>query len=107
MIDPAKLEGAITQGFGLFDKDKSGFIEAAEVTACVRKVLSLGGLTHINDQQINSVFAKFAGTDGKLDKAEFQQLVHQLLSKVGGHHGAPAAGASSGGTPAADPHASK
>lgn len=39
--DPKKLEMVISKCFGMFDKDKSGYIEAAEGRACAEKVLSM------------------------------------------------------------------
>lgn len=50
--DPAKLEGAITKGFGMFDKDKSGYVEGPEAVACARQVLKLAKITSVTDAQV-------------------------------------------------------
>lgn len=172
--DPKKMEMVIGKCFGMFDKDKSGHIDAAEARACAERVLKLAGVsclvlhharlgcgsvrvsncspspdyrqafrtssnrtpaaelmlccatqasharcagqqlgtllhlcsdamrvhmiycctehvpsllflqvTNVPASQVDSIFNKVAGTDQKLDKAEFTLLVNQLLSKAG------------------------
>lgn len=82
--DPAKLEPFIVKGFGMFDKDGSGSIEGPEVTACVQKVLGLAGITNVPQSAIDSTFARVAGPDQKLDRAEFAVLVKELLTRLQG-----------------------
>lgn len=36
--DPKKMEMIISKSFGYFDKDKSGYIDAAEAKACANQV---------------------------------------------------------------------
>jgi Ca2+-binding EF-hand superfamily protein len=52
LSDPAKLEGIVTQAFGMFDTDKSGFIEAGEIDAVVGKVFSLAGGASPSTEQV-------------------------------------------------------
>lgn len=87
----AHIDLFINQGFGFFDKDKSGFVEGPEVKACVEKVLSLAGITSIPTSAIDGQFNKVAGPDQKLDKAEFTALIHQLLQQQGQQPAAPGA----------------
>lgn len=82
--DPSKLEPFIVKGFSMFDKDGSGSIEGPEVTACVQKVLGLAGISNVPQGAIDSVFARVAGPDQKLDRAEFAALVKQLLGHLQG-----------------------
>eukprot|EP00882_Tetradesmus_deserticola_P019016 GHRQ01020458.1.p3 GENE.GHRQ01020458.1~~GHRQ01020458.1.p3 ORF type:complete len:103 (+),score=43.11 GHRQ01020458.1:133-441(+) len=82
--DPSKLEPFIVKGFSMFDKDGSGSIEGPEVTACVHKVLGMAGISNVPQSAIDSVFARVAGPDKRLDRAEFAALVKQLLGRLQG-----------------------
>jgi hypothetical protein len=59
-------------------------IEGPEVNACVQKVLGLAGITSVPQSAIDSTFARVAGPDQKLDKAEFAVLVNELLGRLEG-----------------------
>jgi hypothetical protein len=59
-------------------------IEGPEVTACVQKVLGLAGISNVPQGAIDSVFARVAGPDQKLDRTEFAALVKQLLGHLQG-----------------------
>jgi hypothetical protein len=85
-LDDKKLTMAIDKGFGFFDKDKSGFIEGAEATEAAQKVLNMAGgpAKNVTSAQIEGAFGKAAGTDQKMDKAEFGNLVRSLVEKAGG-----------------------
>jgi hypothetical protein len=54
------------------------------VTACVQKVLGLAGISNVPQSAIDSVFARVAGPDNRLDRAEFAALVKQLLGRLQG-----------------------
>jgi EF hand len=99
------------KAFGFFDKDKSGFISANEVSPAAERALQLLNLP-AKPGMIESVFGRVAGEvyacrclhrhapttvydsthrinhscttggDGKLDKAEFQQMMAQLVAKA-------------------------
>jgi len=85
-LDDKKLTMAIDKGFGFFDKDKSGFIEGAEATEAAQKVLNLAGGAgkKVTPEQVQGAFGKMAGTDQKMDKAEFGNLIRDLVAKAGG-----------------------
>jgi len=86
--DPAKLEPIITQCFGVFDKDKSGFVEGPEVKAAAQMVIEKTGISGIPVDKIDLIFNKVAGPDQKVDKEEFGKLVHELLKHAGAEKGA-------------------
>lgn len=73
----------IGQAFGMFDKDKSGYIDGPEAKACVERVLGLAGIKNIPASAIDGVFNKVSGPDKRLDKAEFTAMVHQLIASHG------------------------
>lgn len=54
------------------------------MTACVHKVLGMAGIDNVTQSAIDSVFARVAGPDKKLDRAEFAVLVKQLLGRLQG-----------------------
>jgi hypothetical protein len=105
-LDDKKLSMAIDKGFGFFDKDKSGFIEGAEASEAAQKVLNMAGgpAKKVTPAQIEGAFGKAAGTDQKMDKAEFGNLVRGLVEKAGGPK-TPHADAAAAAAPAAAPAA--
>jgi Ca2+-binding EF-hand superfamily protein len=80
---PVATDLVAGQAFKLFDKDKSGFIEAHEAQACLQKVFALLGQKAPAQHMIQSAFSKVAGTDQKLDKAEFTKLVREVMKLSG------------------------
>eukprot|EP00775_Hariotina_reticulata_P006993 gene6993-7207_t len=88
--DPAKLESVIGQGFNLFDKDKSGYIEGPEAKAACEQVLKLAKVNNVKPEQLDTVFNKVSGADQKLDKAEFAGYVHKVLGQSAPATAAPA-----------------
>jgi hypothetical protein len=50
----------------------------------VQKVLGLAGITNVPQSAIDSTFARVAGPDQKLDRAEFAVLVKELLGRLQG-----------------------
>lgn len=88
--DQSKLDMIISKGFSHFDKDASGFIESNEISTAVQHVLTLAHLPQVPSHLLNSVFAKVAGADQKIDKAEFVTLFRTLLGKIK-HDPAPVA----------------
>jgi Ca2+-binding EF-hand superfamily protein len=82
LSNPTSVEAFISKGFEHFDKDHSGFIESNEIIACVDKVLHLAGIDRPQHTHIESVFAKVAGSDKRLDKGEFSRLLHLLLDRL-------------------------
>ena len=85
LSDPSKLEPIIAKSFGMFDKDKSGFIDGPEAMAAADKVLQMAGMNKPHHTHIEAVFNKVSGPDKRLSKAEFQHMIHELLNKVGKH----------------------
>jgi hypothetical protein len=102
-LDDNKITLAVDKGFDFFDKDKSGFIEGSEFKEAVRKAVNLTGPIgkKVTDEHINGAYAKIAGTDGKVDKAEFGRHVRALIEKAGGPKASAAA--ADAGAPAAAP----
>jgi Ca2+-binding EF-hand superfamily protein len=85
LSDPAKLEPIIAKSFVMFDKDKSGFVEGPEVMQAVDKVLSMAGIAKPHHTHLEAIFNKVSGPDHRLDKAEFQRMVHELLTRLNKH----------------------
>lgn len=56
----------------------------------------------VKPEMIDSTFQKVAGTDQKLDQAEFTQLINDVLSKAGVHGAKPAVPAAAAPVPVAD-----
>jgi hypothetical protein len=56
-------------------QDKSGFIEAAEVMEVANFVCKKVGLSGAPAPAVNMVFDKVAGTDGRVDRAEFAEML--------------------------------
>lgn len=65
--------------FNHFDKDQSGFIEGREILNAVEKVSKALGLKTSPAPAVNTVFDKVAGPDGKLDKAEFKNMLQMMF----------------------------
>eukprot|EP00877_Chromochloris_zofingiensis_P000831 jgi/Chrzof1/10749/Cz05g10290.t1 len=85
-LDPSKFTMVSDQAFNYFDKDKSGFIDSTEVTAAAQQACKLAGYEP-SQSQIDSVFGRVSGPDGKVSKQEFGTLVQQLLAKLSGGGG--------------------
>ncbi|WIA33635.1 hypothetical protein OEZ86_006758 [Tetradesmus obliquus] len=105
--DPKKMGMIVSKSFGMFDKDKSGYIEAAEAKAAAEQVITMAKLQgKVKPEMLDSVFNKAAGTDKKLDQAEFQAMISEVLKKAGVDAAmppAPAAPAAAAAAPAAAP----
>jgi hypothetical protein len=104
-LDDKKIDMAVDKGFGFFDKDKSGFVDGAEAAEAAQKVLNMigGPAKKVTPEQIQTAFGKAAGADQKMDKAEFGNLIKDVVEKAGGPKTAHAATAVD--TPAAAPAA--
>ncbi|KAI8467421.1 MAG: hypothetical protein J3K34DRAFT_430604 [Monoraphidium minutum] len=78
--DSSIIEKAVTAAFSKFDKDASGFIEQGEIMGVLEHVTGLLGIQHkLPTAAIDKVFGKAAGTDGKVDQAEFTTLIRSVL----------------------------
>ena len=71
--------------FDFFDKDKYGYIEGSEVLGIVEKVSRACGLAKAPTPAVNLIFDKVAGSDGRLDLAEFRTLLKQASTAGVGH----------------------
>jgi hypothetical protein len=100
--DPKKMGMIISKSFGMFDKDKSGFIEGAEAKAAAEQVINMAKLQgKVKPEMLDSVFNKCAGSDAKLDQAEFQSMISEVLKKAGVDAAMPPAPAAAAAAPAA------
>lgn len=72
---------------------------------CLPAGILLGVLSQkVTPEQIQNAFGKMAGTDQKMDKAEFGNLIRDLVAKAGGPktpHATAAAPAADAAAPAA------